>query len=153
MNHPGFDTFAMEAEPRLRFALVARFGPDVGSQATIDALTHGWRNWDRVQLMENPVGFLYRVGRNRAIRLLPRYGRARFPDLESERDPWVEPGLPAALNTLTPKQRQAVVLIHAFEWTHGEVADLLGIRPTTVQNHLERGLAKLRAALKVDAHA
>ena len=148
----GFDTFAREAEPRLRFALVARFGPDIGSQATGDALTHGWRNWDRVQLMENPAGFLYRVGRNRAIRLLPRHGRPRFPAVEPNRDPWVEPGLPEALSRLTPKQRQAVVLIHAFEWTHVEVAELLGVRPTTVQNHLDRGLAKLRAALKVNDH-
>lgn len=149
----GFETFAKTAEPRLRFALVSRFGPDIGSQATIDALTHGWRNWDRLQFMNNPIGFLYRVGRNRAVRLLPRYGRPRFPDIEPEREPWVEPGLPDALSRLTPKQRQAVVLIHAFEWTHVEVAELLGVRPTTVQNHLERGLAKLRGALKVNDHA
>ncbi|MCP4965419.1 MAG: hypothetical protein GY926_09305, partial [bacterium] len=35
----GFVEFAEEAEPRLRIALVARYGPDIGSQATVDALT------------------------------------------------------------------------------------------------------------------
>jgi DNA-directed RNA polymerase specialized sigma24 family protein len=30
----------------------------------------------------------------------------------------------------------------------GEVADLTGTKITTVQNHLERGLAKLRDALE-----
>ncbi len=149
----GFETFAEEAEPRLRFALVARFGPDIGTQAAVDALTHGWRQWERVRVMDNPVGFLYRVGRNKAIRLLPRRGRPRFPAVEPGRDPWVEPALPKALGRLTAKQRQAVVLIHAFEWTHAEVAELLGVRPTTVQNHLERGLTKLRQALKVNDHA
>ncbi len=149
----GFETFAETAEPRLRIALVARYGPDIGSQATVDALTHGWKNWDRVQQMENPFGFLYRVGRNRAVRLLPRRGRPRFPDVDPGREPWVEPGLPDALGHLTPKQRQVVVLIHAFEWTQAEVAELLAIRPTTVQNHLERGLTKLRNALKVNDYA
>ena len=149
----GFDTFAKMAEPRLRFALVARYGVDTGSQATVDALTHGWKNWHRVETMDNPVGYLYRVGRNRAIRLRPSHGRPLFPAIEPGREPWVEPGLPSALLALSPKQRQAVVLIHAFEWTQVEVAELLGVRPTTVQNHLERGLAKLRDALKVTTHA
>ena len=58
--------------------------------------------------------------------------------------------MPAALRKLSPKQRQVVVLVYAFEWTQAEVADLLGVRPTTVQNHVERGMAKLRHALKVD---
>ncbi len=103
--------------------------------------------------MADRIGFLYRVGRNRAVRLLPRRGRPRFPDLDPGREPWVEPGLPDALGHLTAKQRQAVVLIHAFEWTQAEVAELLGIRRSTVQNHLERGLTKLRNALKVIDHA
>lgn len=148
-----FDTFAATAEPRLRFALVARFGTEVGSQATVDALTYGWRNWHRVGAMASPVGYLYRVGRNRAVRLVPRRGGPMFPSVDAGRLPWVEPGLPDALESLTSKQRQAVVLVHAFEWTQIEVAELLGVRPTTVQNHLERGLAKLRTALKVPTNA
>ena len=148
----GFETFAKTAEPRLRFALVARYGVETGTEATIDALTYGWRHWDRVGVMANPIGYLYRVGRNRAVRLLPRHGKPRFPEAEPEREPWVEPGLPTALGRLSSRQRQAVVLVHAFEWTHEEVANLLGVRPTTVQNHVERGLTKLRGALKVTDH-
>jgi hypothetical protein len=30
----------------------------------------------------------------------------------------------------------AVVLVHGFGWTHREVAELTGSRPTTVQNYL-----------------
>ena len=61
----------------------------------------------------------------------------------------MEPGLLAALARLSPRQREVVVLVDAFEWTHREVADLLGIRASSVQTHLERGLARLRAALGV----
>jgi RNA polymerase sigma-70 factor (ECF subfamily) len=63
--------------------------------------------------------------------------------------PWVEPGLPAALGKLSARQRQVVVLVHGFEYTHQEVADLLGISRSSVQNHVERGLATLRSELEV----
>ena len=65
--------------------------------------------------------------------------------------PWVEPGLPRALNTLSERQRVAVVLVCGFGWQLREVADLLGVKTTTVQNHVERGLARLRLDLEVIA--
>jgi RNA polymerase sigma factor (sigma-70 family) len=71
------------------------------------------------------------------------------PIIPEDRPPWVEPRLSAALAQLSPRQREVVVLVDAFEWTHREVADLLGIRLSSVQTHLERGLARLRAALGV----
>ena len=43
----------------------------------------------------------------------------------------------------------AVVLVHGYGYTLREVAALTGIRPTTVQNHLSRGLARLRLTLGV----
>jgi RNA polymerase sigma factor (sigma-70 family) len=58
-----------------------------------------------------------------------------------------EPGLPAALAALTQRQRLAVVLVHGYGYTLREVAELTGLRRTSVQNHAERGLARLRAAL------
>jgi RNA polymerase sigma factor (sigma-70 family) len=60
-----------------------------------------------------------------------------------------EPGLPAALAGLTQRQRVAVVLVHGYGYTLREVAELTGIRQTTVQNHLNRGLARLRSTLGV----
>lgn len=65
-------------------------------------------------------------------------------------EPWVEPGLPAALRALSQKQRTAVVLVHSFEWSQAEVAELLGVGKTTVQKHIERAMEKLQAALGVE---
>jgi len=62
----------------------------------------------------------------------------------------VEPALVPALKSLTDRQRAAVVLVHGFGWTIREVAELTGTKVTTVQNHLERGLGKLRRALEGD---
>ena len=42
-----------------------------------------------------------------------------------------------------------MMLVCGHEWTLAEVAELLGIKLTTVQTHMERGLAKLRASLEV----
>jgi RNA polymerase sigma factor (sigma-70 family) len=64
--------------------------------------------------------------------------------------PWIEPGLPKALGALSEHQRVAVVLAHGFGWTHREVAELLGVSTSTVQNHVERGLKKLRGTLEVE---
>jgi hypothetical protein len=68
----GFDSFATEPEPKLRLALVARFGVEIGSQATVDASTYAWRRWDEVSGLGGPIGYLYRIGRNGAVRLIPR---------------------------------------------------------------------------------
>ena len=104
--------------------------------------------------MNNSVGYLYRVGQSRARRLRRLYRRpAVLPSPQSDRAPWVEPALPAALADLSRNQRNAVVLVHGFEWTQEEVAEMLGVSRTTVQKHLERGLAKLRAALEVQTDA
>ena len=51
-----FDTFVAGCEGRLRAALTATLGADVGPDAAAEALAHGWQNWDRVRSMGNPVG-------------------------------------------------------------------------------------------------
>lgn len=142
-----FTRFAQDAEPRLRIALAAAVGQELGAEATAEALAYGWEHWDRVESMENPVGYLYRVGRNWVRRPI----RLQLPPMPLTRTPVVEPALPAALAKLSDRQRVVVVLVHGFDWKHTEVADLLGINTPTVATHLRRGLAKLRRHLKVEA--
>ena len=73
-----------------------------------------------------------------------------FPEPPTDSTPWVEPALPSSLKALPERQRQAVMLIHGYGWTQMEVAELLGVSKTTVQQHLERGVVKLRKSLGVD---
>jgi DNA-directed RNA polymerase specialized sigma24 family protein len=40
-----------------------------------------------------------------------------------------------------------VVLVHCFAWTPVEVAELLDVSVSTVRNHLDRGMKRLRATL------
>lgn len=147
-----FAPFVEAIEGRLRAALVARYGPETGRDATADALGWAWRNWDRLADMERPLGYLYRVGQSNAR----RYRHRTWPlDAEPKGNdqpkvydrPMVEPRLHACLLELTERQRVAVVLVYGLEWSYQEVADLLGIKATSVQNHLHRGLAKLNERL------
>ena len=140
-----FTDFVTEVQPRLHRAFEATYGIDVGREATAEALAYGWEHWDRLQKMENPAGYLYRVGRSRARAL--RVPLRVFPEVETEQWPWVEPALPEALSRLPERQRTVVVLIHSFSWTHAEVAGLLGISRGAVQRHETRALAKLRIGL------
>ena len=96
--------------------------------------------------MENPTGYLYRVGMSRTRRIRRR--TPILPAVEVARMPEVEPRLPAALASLPERQRVAVILVHGLGWTQREVADLLGVSRSTLQNHLERGTARLQRVLK-----
>ena len=146
-----FTAFARVSQQRLTVALTAAYGPDAGHEAAADALTYAWRHWDRVSVMENPLGYLYRVGQSRARRHLAWWRRRACPPVASNPEPWVEPALPAALERLSKRQRTVVVLVHGFGWTQREVAELLGVSRTTVEQHLDRGLARLRRELRVAA--
>ncbi len=144
-----FTAFVKETEPRLRHALVAALGQDRGLEATANALAYAFENWDRIESMENPAGYLYRVGRSRAP-----FDRSRpsFVPVPVDHTPNVEPGLPAALRKLSEKQRVAVVMIHAYGWSREETASLMGLSMSTVDTHLQRGLSKLRRVLGVNAN-
>ena len=126
-----FSSFVKEHETRLRHVLTARFGSDIGKEAAADALAYGWEHWEQVYSMENPIGYLYTVGRDRGRRMSqPR--RPLFPSVPEERAPWVEPGLSKAVADLPERQRTVVLLLHGYEWTQSEVADVLGISKASV---------------------
>lgn len=145
-----FEEFVKKTEPRLRDALSATLGSQLGRDATADALAYAWEHWDRVSDMENPAGYLFVLGRNRGRKTLARR-RPLFMEVREDRTPWVEPGLPEALSRLPEQQRVVVMLLYCFEWTMAETAELLGVAKSTVQTHAERGMRRLRTRLGVPA--
>ena len=146
----GFTEFFESAEPRLRRALSSEYGADVGSEASADALAWGWQNWGRIKSIANPVGYLYRVGQTSARRQMSRR-RVPFHAGEPERAvlPDVDPAVGATLASMPQRQRVAVTLVHGYGYRHREVAELLECSPSTVANHVRRGMTKLRDALGV----
>lgn len=142
----GFEAFVSEVRPRLARAFVAAYGLDRGQDALAEALGYAWEHFDAVSAMDNPAGYLFRVGQSRSR---DRRHDAGFPAPVALGLPHIEPGLPRALRGLSERQRVCVVLVFAFEWTHQEVADLLELSRSTVQNHVERGVQHLRDAIGV----
>jgi RNA polymerase sigma factor (sigma-70 family) len=53
----------------------------------------------------------------------------------------------AALQRLTSRQREAIVLRYYADLSEGQIAAAMGISRGAVKSHLARGMAALRAAL------
>ncbi len=146
-----FTAFVDGAQNRVRHALVAGFGVEVGRDAAQEAMVYAWQHWDRVSDMGNPAGYVYRVGHRIAQKMTQRQNRpVVFPAAPAEPNPVsIKPALPGALDQLSSRQRVVVVSVLGYGLSQRETADLLGITRSSVQRHLDRGLARLRTELGV----
>lgn len=141
--------FLVDTRPRLERALVARFGIEEGTEAAAEAVAYALANWPALRATANPVGYLYRVGQTRAHRMFER--RKRLESLVSDpltTDRVVDVDLQRALCRLSPDQRVALVLVHACGYSYRDAAEVLDVPVTTVANHLNRGLVRLRRLLE-----
>ena len=146
-----FSVFVIDAEPRLRRALCAMRGPAAGRDAVAEALAWAWEHWDRVQAMENPVGYLYRVGVSRTrIRRLEAVSVPEPVSTGTGHASVLEPGLGPALARLTERQRTVVVLVHGCGWSYTEVAAALDLSKSAVGTHVARAMEQLRSDLGVE---
>jgi len=148
-NQDEFEAFVERVESKLRIALTAVFGQEGGRDAAAASLAYGWEHWDEVSTTDNPVGYLYRVGRSSQR----RRKEPTWVAVPEDHTPHVEPGLPVAIGQLSQKQRLAVILVHAYDWERAEVAELAQISVSSVDTHLSRGLSKLRDSLGVETNA
>ena len=144
-----FVEFFEQSEDRLRHALMASYGPAIGRESALDALSWGWEHWDQLQAMVNPVGYLYRVGQTAARRLLRS---SPLVDLRSSAavvdQPEIAPELQPALARLSEQQRASVVLVHGYAMSQRHAAEVLGISISTLRQHLARGMERLRSDLE-----
>jgi len=142
---PQIEKFLIENRPRLMRAFLGSLGPSRADDALSAAFEWACGNWDRLRTMENPIGYLYRVGATRSI---PAKAPVELPAAAEVGLPDFEPRLVPALLRLPDTQRTAVWLIHACGWSYNDAADAMGIGESTVGTHASRGLAALRNELK-----
>jgi len=140
-----FEAFVAAVEPRLRRALAGHLPSDVVVDAVAEAFAYAWQHWDRLLLMDNPSGYLFRVAQSRSR----AKAQVMVPDPDPFRLPHVEPRLGAAMRALPTQQRSVVWLIHGCGWSYAETAEALGISRSAVGTHLGRGMTRLRAQLGV----
>lgn len=144
-----FDVFTATDGKRLQRALVAAYGPEDGADIYADAMLRAWSDWASIGTMTNPAGYLWRVAQSSHRRYRRWTRKPQFPSRAVlERNDLTDRDLFLSLGSLSDSERVAVVMIHAHRATYQEVADLLEVPVTTVNNLVHRGLHRLRADLK-----
>ena len=150
-----FDAFFREtfAQVARAAALVAR-DPGTGQELAQEAFFRLYERWDRFESEEHARRFAYRVAVNLARSHLRKHLRVRLSGLEPrDRDVALPTDsfadLADALGALSGRQRAAVVLVDYVGLEAADVAEVLGIEPSTVRAHVMRGRRALRRALEL----
>jgi RNA polymerase sigma factor (sigma-70 family) len=122
-----------------------------------DAFLKLWERWDRIERIDDPRAYLFRVALN-GFRMRARAaGRAarRLVAPVSSPDPFDEVNLREdvrhMLLSLAPRQRAALVLLDMYGYGSAEAARIMGVRPSTVRALATQGRAVLRTSGGPDA--
>lgn len=144
---------------RIYRALAVTLGSDdLAREAVDEAMTRAYANWSRVRGLDNPPGWVFRVGFNWATSWRRKFRREQG-ELTEERHPHaaaIDPtGFAAreALARLPLGQRAVVVCRVLLDLSTAETAGTLGISQGTVKSRLSRGLAALRRVLEEGSEA
>jgi RNA polymerase sigma factor (sigma-70 family) len=149
-----FEAFVEAQHARLFRALYLVTGNRQEAEEIMqDAFVAVWERWDRVALMDNPTGYLFRtamnVFRKRSRRALLALRRTLA--FASREDPYEAVDsrqvVFAALKTLRPRERAAIVLTSLEGYTSDEAAVLLGTSASAVRVLASRGRESLRRAV------
>lgn len=150
-----FSDFVAGEGRRVRQALVAFYGSEIGNEAADEAFAIAWERWASVAFMANPMGYVFRIGQSKArphVRWRTR--RALFPTDDVAGRVVDVPGLVDllhALHDLDDDQRTAVVMVKSFGYSHHDVALVLDVSESVVNNLVHRGLLKLRTLMGANA--
>jgi RNA polymerase sigma-70 factor (ECF subfamily) len=127
---------------------------DAAQEAFLQLLVH----WPRVRGMEDPAGWVYRVGINRckdyrralrrASQLVDRIGRSAQESQETQWSSGAE--LIGILKPLPRRQRIAAALFFVAGHSTAEIANIMGISQGAVGSHLYKARATLRKTLEAD---
>ena len=117
-----------------------------------DAFLKVWERWDRINEIDDPRGYLFRVALN-GFRMRARAARRatrRLVPIFTSPNPFDEVELRedvrSMLLKLSPRQRAALVLLDLYGYGSEEAARIMGIRPSTVRALASQGRAVLRAS-------
>ncbi|SCL13881.1 RNA polymerase sigma-70 factor, ECF subfamily [Micromonospora rhizosphaerae] len=148
-----FEQFYRDHVDRIHRALALAVGDvAVAREAADEAMARAYARWDRVRRLDNPAGWVFRVGLNWATSWWRKVRRERPPadEWQAPMAPGPDPaGLAArsALDRLPAGQRTVIVCRVLLDLSTAETAAVLNLTEGTVRSRLSRGLAGLRVAL------
>jgi RNA polymerase sigma-70 factor (family 1) len=145
-----------------RYALRLVGDRDAANDMAQEAFVRLWEG--RAVLRSASVGsYLYRVVHNLSVdELRKRAVRVRWlARLEESLFAPAAPGpaeefdrrelgtaIDRALNTLPPRRREVFIMAYVHSLSYHEIADIVGISPATVKNHIAAALAGVRKELR-----
>jgi len=151
-----FEGFYMANERRLFRALYVLTGSrDQAEDLAQHTFCKVWERWDKVGRLDDPVGYLFRTAFNAhhsATRRAVRAARRAFDVvIHSTPAPIPEPAelaadrdhVARALQQLTPRQREALVLTQLLDRDVADAARIMRIRPATVRVLVSQARAAL----------
>ena len=123
----------------------------LASEAVDEAMARAYQRWSRVQALDNPGGWVYRVGLNwsrsilrRALRPAPVWVTNSGIAIDGA---VLEPAIDRALAQLSIEQRAVVVCRLLIGYSESQTATALGLRPGTVKSRLARASTRLQSLL------
>jgi RNA polymerase sigma-70 factor (sigma-E family) len=155
VRQPDFAEFYRQSRDEcLRAVLVSVGDQDTAQDLVGEAFARAWASWRTVSRHPAPAAWVVRTALNANIsRWRRRHREVLVPDSASVMDlpgaseasgSPVDPRIMAALMRLPARQRQVVALRLFLDLDTRRTAQVLGIAPGTVKEHLGRALASLR---------
>lgn len=135
-----------------RAVLVSMPNADSPADLLAESFARAYANWASVRVHPAPRAWVLRTALNLHRDSWRRKSRGRLLERRSDvsyDDAPIDPVLVSALDELSERQRQVVVLRVILGLSTRQVAAELGVEPSTVPVHLRRGLAALRSAQEI----
>ena len=142
--------FELEQERLLRLLWMVSGSLQEAEDIVQDAFVRIWERWPSVSAMDSPTGYLHMAAMNI---FRNRYRRARLglrntigsgPPVDAFASVEDRISVAAALASLTPKQRAALVLTELLGYPAEEAGRMLGVRDSTVRSLASTARAALR---------
>jgi RNA polymerase sigma-70 factor, ECF subfamily len=145
------DLFISERNRLFRALCEVLRDPSEAEEVEQETFVRVLERWDRVSAMADPTGYLYRVAMN-VFRSRCRRARVAatvvFAETQTDEIARIDDRdlLIRTLATLTPRQRAAMILTHAFDYSSEEAGEILRIRASSIRVLTSRGRAAIRRA-------
>lgn len=149
-----FDEFVEDEHERLYKALYFVTGSrEEAEDLSQDAFLKLWERWDRIDTIEDPTAYLFRVALNgfrmRRRRAAMALRKVPLLPIADEGDGFAEAEMRADVRRLllglTSRQRAALLLVDLLGYPSEQAARILRVRPSTVRNLASQGRQALRA--------
>ena len=157
-----FTSFVVErGAALLRTACLMTGDRQHGEDLVQTTLAKAYGSWSKVRRADEPMAYVRRIMVNSHLSRLRRFMSGEqviegVPDRgvgDSQATHADRDEMRRALMQLSPRVRTAVVLRYFEDLSEAETARVMGCSPSTVNNHVSKGLAALRALLAPETAA